>query len=353
MRKINLLYLLWITILIAVSVVIATQRREAPVFYGIAETRESIINAEAAVQIKRLWVVEGQFVSAGDLLVEFDRSELTMEVNKIAHELEEFETRKNIITAEIIHEIDRLSAQKAIKRSEITGRIRQLQAQYDINKEITGNLKSLGDEAGEEETPKEFSPIQIRIDRLENELDLALNEIQIRIDSLEKELTAPTSPEAIRIEGLQQEMNMLLAERNKLYIFAPVTGLVGTVHVKEGESVAPFTPVLTVHTENPSYVKGFINENVHNRIALGSPAAIIPLANGSRRVVGTVTGIGSRIVEFPERLRRRPDVQVWGREVLIKLPEDNGLLLGERVKIVESSMGLIIEPEVLFFDQSE
>ena len=138
-----------------------------------------------------------------------------------------------------------------------------------------------------------------------------------------------------------------------ILIFSPVTGVVGTVNAKEGETVAPFAAVLTVHTENPSYVKGFIHENVHNRIALGDAAEIIPLANGNKRVVGSVMGVGSRIVEFPERLRRRPDVQVWGREVLIKLPDDNGLLLGEKVRIVESSGAFTLGPYALSYKRGE
>ncbi len=48
---------------------------------------------------------------------------------------------------------------------------------------------------------------------------------------------------------------------------------------------------------------------------------------------GTVVGVGSRIVEYPVRLRKHPDLQVWGREVVIKIPENNQFILGEKVVI--------------------
>ena len=329
-----MLYVFWILGLIVIGVMIFVQRQDSPVFYGIAETREININSEAPVEVKRLLVVAGQEVLLGDLLVEFERPELTMKINEITHELEELKTRRRISTAEISSKIDQLTAQKALRMSEIRGRIKQLQAQYDINKEISSTLKSIEEDTVPEDNAGVCSPLKIRIESLEKELELALNEVQIKIDLLSKELESPESPEKIRIERLEREMNMLFAERNKLYISAPVTGIVGSVNVKEGETVSPFTPVLTVHTKSPSYVKGFVYENVHNRIALGELAEIIPLADRSKRVIGTVMGIGSRIVEFPQRLRRRPDVRLWGREVLIGLPEDNGLLLGEKVMVM-------------------
>ena len=334
MHNIRLMYLVWIICLIVVTGIIFVQRQDAPIFYGIAETREIIINTESPVEIKRLQVAPGQEVYQGDLLVQFEQPELTMKINEITHELEELKTRHQISTAETSSRIDQLTAQKASKMSEIRGRIKQLQAQYDINKDITSRLKSIEHDTSLEDRAGVCSPVKIRIESLERELDLALNEIQIKIDLLSRELESPESPEKIGIERLERELNILLAERNKLYISAPVSGIVGSVNVKEGETVSPFTPVLTVHTKSPSYVKGFIHENVHNRISLGSAAEIVSLADSDKRVMGTVIGVGSRIIEFPARLRRRPQMQLWGREVLIQIPADNGLLLGEKVMVM-------------------
>jgi hypothetical protein len=50
-------------------------------------------------------------------------------------------------------------------------------------------------------------------------------------------------------------------------------------------------------------------------------------------VQGEVVGIGTRIVEYPVRLRKVPEVQMWGREVNIRIPPNSGFLLGEKVVI--------------------
>jgi len=43
--------------------------------------------------------------------------------------------------------------------------------------------------------------------------------------------------------------------------------------------------------------------------------------------------MGSRIVEYPERLKKTPQVSAWGREVIIRISPDRSLLMGEKVEI--------------------
>ena len=40
---------------------------------------------------------------------------------------------------------------------------------------------------------------------------------------------------------------------------------------------------------------------------------------------------------FPTRMWKMPELPVYGREVTIKIPEDNSFLLGEMVSITETS----------------
>ena len=44
-----------------------------------------------------------------------------------------------------------------------------------------------------------------------------------------------------------------------------------------------------------------------------------------------ITGLGSRIVEIPDRLRKNPDLKTYGREVLISIPPTNFFLQKEKV----------------------
>ena len=60
---------------------------------------------------------------------------------------------------------------------------------------------------------------------------------------------------------------------------------------------------------------------------------VVSMANTSAATIGEVVGVGARIVEYPVRLRKRPDIQVWGREIQILIPSENRFLLGEKLII--------------------
>jgi hypothetical protein len=65
---------------------------------------------------------------------------------------------------------------------------------------------------------------------------------------------------------------------------------------------------------------------------------VTTLAGTGKAVVGEVVGLSSRIVPFPSRMWKMPEMPVYGREVTIKIPEDNPFLLGEMVTITETSV---------------
>ncbi|MDY6861819.1 MAG: hypothetical protein SV062_02400 [Thermodesulfobacteriota bacterium] len=333
MQKIKLLYPVWIIVCIILVVIVLDHKSESTKFYGIADTMEIVVNSENPVEIRKIYFLPGQVVKKGEQLVEFARSELDVEINEISHQIEELKARKLVNTAGLRSRIDELKAQKRSNISEINYRIKQVQAQYNINKKIASEFNSIEKSYKKDKKIKIDNPAKIKIESLKKELELGIKPIQININMLKRELFALENPLKIRLEGLERELNLLLEEKNKLYIFSQITGIIGSVNYKEGEKIPPFTTVMTYHTESPSYVKGFIHENVYNRIFVGMKLEIVSLADNKNRVSGKVVGVGSRIVEFPERLRKDPAVQIWGREVQIKIPEDNDLLLGEKVLI--------------------
>jgi multidrug resistance efflux pump len=336
MKNSRLLYCLWIVVLGIVAVIL-NYNGESTTFYGIADTREIVVNAENAVEIQNVQVVPGQAISKGELLIDFDRPGLSMEINTISHQLEELRANRTVTTEGLQSQIQSLRAQKTAKISEIDYQIKELRAQYAINKELASDLKSI--EKGNEDkgASARKSPIQIKIESLEKSLALAVNPLKIEIARLVRELTSTEDPFRAREERLEKELNLLLDEKNRLYIFAPVTGIIGSVNIKRGEKIAPFTPLLTLHPKSPSNVKGYVHENLYNQVALEQGVTIRSLTSEDKETRGEVVGVGSRIVEFPVRLRKRPDLQVWGREVEVKIPEDNTFLLGEKVLIIPSS----------------
>ncbi|CAN2041949.1 hypothetical protein GMMP15_650010 [Candidatus Magnetomoraceae bacterium gMMP-15] len=328
----KLLYCLWILALGAVVVMSSNGNHESTDFQGIADTREIVVNSENAVEIKRIRVIPGQVIKSGDLLVELDQPELIMKINEISHELEEFKNRKYLNTEDIKSRIRQLKAKKASVTSEIDYKIKQLMSRHNFNKNLTSRLKSLQQIDKNEKKMSISSPIALEIESLREERKLALNQIKIEMEGLHTEQNSPEM--TIRIQSLEKELKMLELEKEHLLIYSQINGVIGSVHFKPGEKASPFAPILTLYTKAPSYIKGYIHEKLYNRILVGEKVAVLSTAGNNCCTSGIVVGVGSRIVEYPARLRKRPEIQMWGREVQIRISEDNSFLLGERVMIL-------------------
>lgn len=286
------LYIVWLVVLIILVIISLRYKGESTSFYGIADAREVVINSGNPVEIYKIHVVQGQSIKAGDTLVELKRPELDMKINEINQQLRQVKT------------------QKYAKVNSIRAQINELQAQYERNKKLTAQLKSFGKKNAATDQENTKNPILIKIENLKRELQLA------------------TSPAQIK-----DELNLLLEEKKKLAIFSQINGIIGSVNFKEEEKVSPFTPIITLHTKSPSSIKGYIHEDVYNKIPVGQKVTVTSLSDNKNSVEGEVIGVGSRIVEYPVRLRKRPDFQIWGREIIIKIPDENGFLLGEKVLI--------------------
>lgn len=307
------------------------QNGEVIRLYGIADAKETVINSAYAVEIKHIYVVTGQAVKNSDTLVIVSSPELERKLSDAEHALSEVKIRLSTQNTQSRSEIKRLRATQDEKISAIKAELAELEAQYAINKKLMSelhNLKNSDKQIGDDS----ISPMRVRIEGLKKELALVSSPAQIQIDQINQSL-ASDEPLSEQVKRLQSELQVYIAEKSRLVILANEDGVVGTVHFKDGEKVLPFAPILTFHTTAPSYVQGFIHENVYGKVDKGQKVIVKSIAKNNYSMEGEVVGIGSRIVEYPVRLRVRPDVQVWGREILILLPKDNGFLLGEKVLI--------------------
>lgn len=254
-------------------------------FCGIAETMKIAVTSENPTEIKRISVVEGQSVIRGQRLVELENPKLTIQINDISHELE------------------------------------RRKAEYDINKALAAGLKSIG--KGEERGESTTSHLPA----------LSVNPREVQAGPGQKPMGGPKSPAEIRVEQLEEKLSLLKLEKSKLNIYAKISGIIGSVNFKPGEKVAPFVPILTLHTKSPLFVKGYIHEDVYSHVSIGQRVDVRSLTDTESSITGTVVGVGARVVEYPVRLRKNPNVQAWGREVVVEIPEDNPFILGEKVLI--------------------
>jgi multidrug resistance efflux pump len=326
-------------VLAALLIITLYIRSESTSFCGIAETKEIVINAETAVEIAKIRIMPGQTVKCGDTLVELRDPQLLMKINDISHELDELTSQKKAHVNLSKSELLQLKSEQSARINSLRAQIQELEAQYQINRKLVSELRSIKKEnAATTPGTDSANPIAIKIQRFKADLNLALDSSHIMIGRLQDELLYAGNPLAERVKGLQSELQMLNETKNKLFKIAQIDGVIGTVNFKEGETVSPFAAIATLHAASPSYVEGYIHENVYSLVSIGKEVTVTSFSDRRNAVRGKVIGVGSRIVEYPVRLRRLPDLQMWGREVTIRIPEHNRFLLGEKVRIELSAI---------------
>jgi hypothetical protein len=162
--------------------------------------------------------------------------------------------------------------------------------------------------------------------------ELRLRDKLTRLVSKKKQ--APVDIDPLRIERSQlfSEIGHLENQKRALFVFSEIDGIIGTVNFKAGEKAPAFASLITISPVNPSYVLGYVHESAHNKVVPHQKVKVTSPASG-KEVMGEVVTVGARIVPIPERLLRIAKIESWGREILVKLPEENGFLLSERVQI--------------------
>ncbi|MES3036316.1 MAG: efflux RND transporter periplasmic adaptor subunit [Bdellovibrionota bacterium] len=140
-------------------------------------------------------------------------------------------------------------------------------------------------------------------------------------------------PLAVEIEDMNQEIIHLEEQRKNLSVFAEVSGVIGQVNFKEGETAPSFSTLITMSPQNPTYVQGFIHENLHSSLEVGRKVKVTSVSASGAQIEGHIVSVGARIVAMPARLLHTPMATVWGREVVVEIPSNNTLLLGEKVQL--------------------
>lgn len=162
--------------------------------------------------------------------------------------------------------------------------------------------------------------------------ELKLRENLSRIVSKKKVATNVVDPLKLEESQVVREIGLLENQKRGLFVFSEIDGIVGAVNFKVGEKAPAFAPLITISPVDPTYVVGYVHESGHSKLHQGQRVKIVSPATG-REVYGEVMTVGARIVPIPDRLLRIPTIVSWGREVMIKMPEENGFLLSEKVQV--------------------
>lgn len=326
MKQLNLLYIGLIGVGAVLWYINQSYVQQSSTFYGFAENKETEVNLDHDVLIEAVHVKDGQFVSKGDLLLEVAQSDFELKINDVETDLAEIDFKNQERKRDILNKIKRLEAEKSAKSEKTKTEIEAIKKELEFSKSLLKDLKSI--EPGNPESP---SPVEIEIESLKSELATELKPIDVELTQLYTELKSVNTSDHSRKNRLEYEKAYYEKEEKKLKILAPSDGLIGNLRCKEGEHISKFNTLISFYQQNPTIVKGYVHENLILHVKVGDTLEVSSSLHPEHKGIGTVSGLGFRIVEIPERLRKRPEIKTYGREVLIEIPPDNPFLQKEKV----------------------
>ena len=313
--------------------------KKTVLFYGFAETKETEINLDYPIEVDEVFVTAGQKVEKDQLLLEVKQSNLGLKLNTLGHRIDELEAENKEWVNNTKAEIERLNATVVAKENEILSQIKQLEVQRNINRTLGEDLESI-----DIPSQKTIDPITTKINNLKEELRLSIRPLMVQIKKHERALAAGNAPTKAQLDQLENEREYYSGEESRFSVKAPMDGIIGNVLCKEKENISAFTTLISFYEKNPTMIKGFVHEKLILEVKVGDVIEAISHQHSNHKTKGVVVGMGSRIIEIPERLRKNPAFKIYGREVLIEISPDNQFLQKEKVVLnlvkQEESSGL-------------
>lgn len=319
----------WGLALIIVFIYTMVFRAGSVSFNGIAEATQFTVSVPSAVEIEAVHVQVGQEIHDGDTLVELNRPDLELRINEVKREMDALQGHGTLSSANIDQKVAEIQADLNTRRNTLRFEIKRMQDEYDQNLKIAKKLKSV---SGTSTTESNAMAMQIKSKKQELAVLESNAATQIRLLRGSKGKQEETN--TAELETLQKELEMLTKERDEQTILANGDWVVAEIFARDGEKLSSFTPIMTLTRKAPTQVRGYLNETYYNNIEVGALVEVSSQVNRSK-VRGRVLGMSSQIVPFPLRLLKMPDMPIYGREVNISIPENNGFLLGEKVSISE------------------
>ena len=296
-------------------------------FYGFAETAETRINHREPLVIQAIHVQPGDAVEAGEILLEAKQIRDPKGAVSQPFEIAELEAKERVWKAGLDDELRLLEERQALAVSKLTQEITEARERLAYQQALSAGLKTVQDRGASQRLQREIDGLTAELEQLRKTQQLALTRLRNR-------QARERSPFRETVKRLEAEQTFDAAQLERpVQVRAPADGLVGNLQCEVTEYVDAFSPLLVFYEPNPSVVRGYVHEDLRMRVAVGDRFEVQSLVNANAAYTGTVTGLGSRIVEIPARLRKLPEIRLYGREVTIQIPANNELLQKEKVSL--------------------
>ncbi|MEO9887249.1 MAG: biotin/lipoyl-binding protein [Balneola sp.] len=326
MKKINSFYVFIFLMFATLMTVNSFYFKGSSSFLGVTYSKPYKINAEKSGIIKGLFVVPGQEVQKGDQLIEVESPQLNLEIQKLRKEIELFMSEKREKKQLLNSKIQLYESEKSILRGEIENDIRIIQNEIDLNNKLTEQI--LNNSA--DSSTDSLTSLKLEIKSIREKGNLRLKALDIKIQDIIQEDEFDQSQIQSKIELAGEELEWKLREEKRLNKYATFSGVIENVYVKEGEEVEAFTSLVSINPKHPSSVVGYLVGKKERDKQLGEVVTVKSLEQPQLEIQGKIIGFGA-VVELPDILEKDNSLTTFGLEIFIEIPEENPLVVGEKI----------------------
>lgn len=335
MKRFNLLYFIVIPLAFIWYKMHSSISQQSVFFYGFAENKETELSHDEDVLVYKIYVTPGQEVKKGDLLMEVTQDEIDFKLSQVNNKLNDVAFNVKKQRKDILDEISQLESKKHASISSFNVQIAEEEELLKQQKSIIENLKSIDSKSFDPSTSVHFK----KIASLKKMMAIEVKPFDLEVHQLQQKLKIINTPLVNVQDELEKEEKYLKQEQEKLKIIAPSDGMIGNISCKEGENISAFSSLLNFYEPRPTMVKGFVHESLILAVKRRDSLQITSSLHPDIKVYGKVIGLGNRIVEIPERMRKMPEIKTYGREILIDIPSNNPFLQKEKVFLNEIPKG--------------
>lgn len=292
------------------------------------ESQVMAISYQKPVLIKKIYVSPGQVVDSGDMLIEVERPDLALDMDRKLSEKYELERKLEEAKLNFEHSLKILDADYSRKTSQLKAEKKELEYELDLSrnrKKQIGNISPLTYTAND--------TLKLNDIRLINELlNSYAYQYEIQKQQLDERLQFSITQFQSELIIIGKEIAELEDESSKLVQKAIKAGTIGNLFVQHNELVPPYTTLLSVYDLNPNLIKAFISERAVEDLHIGSKV-IVESVNKAYSIEGQIVEIGYRITSYPDKINPTIQQKSYGQEIFINIPDENNFLNGEKVYV--------------------
>ncbi|HBX65022.1 MAG TPA: hypothetical protein DEG32_02270 [Balneolaceae bacterium] len=327
LKRINSFYVIIAVLFVGLLAINNRYFKGSSSFLGVTYSKVYNIKIEKPAIVQNTYVVPGQTVEPGDLLVELESPSLNLEIQRLKQQIAIYKSQKQEQQKLLESELQLLESKKRIIQSEIDNEVKIIERRISLNRSLTDSIIQNRNRVLQQDS---LSTLQLEINSIRQKGMLELEAVDIQITDLNQDHTFDQSQLQAQIDLAQQELEWKIEEDKQLNKYATFKGVIENVCVKPNEQVQEFTSLISINPVHPSSVVGYLVGKKERDKRLGQRVIVRSLEHSEIETTGSIIGFGS-VVLLPNVLQQSTTIQTFGLEVFIEIPEENELPVGEKI----------------------